>query len=138
METELKFVAVLNKKVPEGRVMNALAHISLGLVASSPDQKELGFINYVDGDGSVHSNISKLSYVILKADNSNQLRNLAKLAREQGLICVDFIESMTGETYKEQLNRTSQLKNEELEYFGVGLFGDKTALSLLTKKFSLW
>lgn len=36
METK-KFVAVLNKKVETGKVMNALAHMTVGLVSSYPN-----------------------------------------------------------------------------------------------------
>ena len=40
--------------------------------------------------------------------------------------------------YEEQLERSSQTKEEELVYFGIVLFGDWEKVSELTKKFSLW
>lgn len=36
-----KFAAVLNKKVPSGNVMNALAHMCVGLSASYPDHSQM-------------------------------------------------------------------------------------------------
>ena len=138
--TTHKFAAVLNKKVDPGKVMNALAHMSLGLVASaSPEQiKEMGFIDYVDKDGNHHRNLSKNSYVILRADNANQIRTVRAGAIEKGLICVDFTSTMQEGTYEEQIARTKEVSEAELEYYGICLFGPIADVSGLTKKFQLW
>ena len=54
-----KFVAVLNKKIPEGKAMNALAHMAAGLVAAYPELKEMRFDSYFDQDGNDHQSISE-------------------------------------------------------------------------------
>ena len=72
--TSKKFVAVLNKKIETGKAMNALAHMTVGLSCSFPDQDK-GVINYEDKDGGAHL-ASKFPYIILKAKNSNQIRTL--------------------------------------------------------------
>jgi len=51
---------------------------------------------------------------------------------------VDFLESMTGDTYKEQLERTATLSKDALKYYGIILFATKESLQPLTKKFSMW
>src|SRR3990167_5416116 len=61
METEQlanKFVAVLNRKVPMGNLMNALAHMSAGLAGSYPDVPAMRFDTYTDKDGNDHKSIS--------------------------------------------------------------------------------
>ena len=45
---------------------------------------------------------------------------------------------MTMNTYVEQMERTRQKKEAELEYWGLGLFGKIEELKLITGKFSLW
>lgn len=66
--------------------MNALAHMSIGLVASNTGKiLEMGFEDYIDKDNDVHPSLSKNSYVILKADNGNQIRTVRNMAKEKGI-----------------------------------------------------
>jgi len=131
-----KFVAVLNKSMPQGTVMNALAHMSACLAAKYPNVAEMSFIDYEDKDGGKHP-VSALSFIILEG-NSNKIRELRKQAIARGLHFVDFANTMTQDTYVEQFERTKNTSEAELEYYGICLFGDKPILNELTKKFSLW
>lgn len=138
--TTHKFVAVLNKKVEPGKIMNALAHMSLGLVAgaSPEDLTDMGFVDYLDKDGNHHRNLSKNSYVILRADNSNQIRTLRQQAISQGIRLIDFTNTMQEGTYLEQLERTKDTPEAEFEYYGLVMFGKIEVISELTRKFQLW
>jgi len=133
-----KFVAVLNRKVPVGHLMNALGHMTAGLAASYPKVAEMRFDNYADKDGNAHANISDNPFIVLQADNSNKLRTLRAAAAEAGIHYTDFTSTMTIGTYQEQQERTAQTPEAELEYWGVALFGEVEKLNALTKKFSLW
>ena len=133
-----KFVAVLNEKIPVGSLMNALAHMSAGLSASFPDISALRFDSYIDRDGGEHKSISDHPFIILKAENSNQIRNLRQELISNNIHFVDFTSTMTVGTYQEQKDRTKQTPEAELEYYGICMFGDKILISQLTKKFSLW
>lgn len=77
-------------------------------------------------------------FIILKAKNSNQIRTLRKAAIHNHLQFVDFTHTMTVGTYDDQIKRSGETKEEDLEYFGIVLFGDEAIVSELTKKFSLW
>lgn len=138
--TTHKFVAVLNKKVEPGRVMNALAHMSIGLVAAADAAMiaEMGFSDYIDKDGGHHRSVSKNSYVILRADNSNQIRTARNAAMEKGILMTDFTHTMQEGTYIEQHERTSNTPEVELEYYGICMFGRIEEITPLTKKFQLW
>ena len=138
--TTHKFVAVLNKKVEPGKVMNALAHMSVGLVAAADPQivQEMGFSDYVDKDGGAHRSISKNSYVILRADNSNQIRTVRAAALEKGILVTDFTNTMQEGTYIEQHERTTNTPEAELEYYGICMFGPIAEISEITRKFGLW
>lgn len=137
-ELQNKFVAVLNKKIPAGVLMNALAHMSAGLVGSYKNTPEMRFDSYFDKDGGDHKSISDHPFIILSADNSNQIRTLRNNLMSSGVHFVDFTSTMTVGTYAEQKERTKDTKEADLEYYGICAFGDKITLSQLTKKFSLW
>lgn len=136
--TTHKFVAVLNKKVPVGNLMNALGHITAGLAASYPEPKEMRFDNYEDADGNAHPNISDNPFIILQADNSNKIRTLRQALVDAGIHFVDFTGTMTVGTYAEQQERTKATPETELEYWGIVTFGETEKINALTKKFSLW
>lgn len=133
-----KFVAVLNKKVPVGKLMNALGHMAAGLSALYSDGSALRFDDYRDADGTIHPSISDNPFIILQADNSNKLRSLRQALGEAGLPFTDFTSTMAEGTYVEQQERTSKTPEAELEYWGVTTFGEHEKLQALTKKFSLW
>lgn len=140
MDSDLtnKFVAVLNKKVPVGNLLNALGHMAAGLSASYPNITEMRFDSYFDKDGGDHKNISDHPFIILQADNSNQIRNLRNELLNAKVHFVDFTNTMTVGTYVEQKERTKNTPEAELEYYGICMFGEKNLLSQLTRKFSLW
>lgn len=132
-----KLVAVLNEKAEPGKVMNALAHMAVGLGGSVSDREDLRLQTYADADHGKHPHISDIPFIILKG-TSGQIRNLRKAAIESGVHHTDFTTTMTGGTYVEQHERTARTKEEDLEYLGICLFGNWETVSLLTKKFSLW
>jgi len=136
--TEYKFVAVLNKKIPMGNLMNAVGHMAAGLVGSFADLSLMRFGDYTDKDGSVHKSISDNPFIVLQADNANQIRKLRRELMANNIHFVDFTDTMTVGTYAEQKERTAHTPEEQLEYYGVCMFGKITDLNVLTKKFSLW
>lgn len=137
-ELQNKFVAVLNKKIPVGSLMNALGHMGAGLVGSYPNISEMRFDSYFDQNGGNHKSISDHPFIILSADNSNQIRTLRQVLIDAGVHFVDFTSTMTVGTYAEQKERTKNTPEEQLEYYGICIFGRKEVIGSLTKKFSLW
>ena len=69
--------------------------------------------------------------------NSNQIRNLRKQLIELGIPFTDFTNTMVDGTYVQQHENTQKTKEEDLEYFGICLFGNWNKVSELTRKFSL-
>lgn len=133
-----KFVAVLNKKIPAGNIMNALGHITAGLVGSYETQAEMRFADYFDKDEGVHPSMSDNPFIVLRADNSSKLRTLRRSLIENGIHFTDFTHTMVIGTAAEQRERTKDTPEAELEYYGVAMFGEAEQLNQLTKKFSLW
>jgi len=133
-----KFVAVLNKQIEVGTVMNVLAHMAVCLGASVENKDELRLIDYVDADGNSHANISELPFIILKAENSNQLRELRKELIKRNVHFVDFPDFIKSIGTFESPEKSRQVKEENIEYYGIAIFDDWDIVTELTKKFSLW
>lgn len=137
--TTRKFAVVLNRKIEPGTALNACAHMTATLVARADSQtrKHMSFVDYLDADGNVHP-VSALSLVILSAKNSSQVRTARLEAIKSGLPYADFIQSMTEDTFVEQMDRTRALREEDLGYWGVAIFGPKEVVDPITRRFSLW
>lgn len=133
-----KFVAVLNKKIENGRLMNALGHMSVGFTALYPEKEQLGFDNYIDKDGGIHPSISDNPFIVLSADNSNQIRTLRNALVERNIMFTDFTDTMIVGTAEEQKQRTKETSEIDIEYYGICFFGENDELRDITKKFSLW
>lgn len=131
-----KLVAVLNRSIEPGKLMNALAHMCIGFGASI-GKEDLRLTNYKDGDGGDHPHISEIPFIILEA-NSNKIRALKAAAKAENIQFVDFTHTMVEGGYEQQIERSAQTPEADLIYFGIVLFGDWEKVSALTKKFSLW
>jgi hypothetical protein len=105
--TTHKFAIILNRKIESGTALNACAHMTATLVARADSEttKHMSFVDYLDADGNVHP-VSALSLVVLSARNANQIRTARLEAIRAGLPCADFTESMTKDTFVEQMDRT--------------------------------
>jgi Protein of unknown function (DUF2000) len=137
--TTHKFAVVLNKKIEPGTALNACAHMTATLVAraDSETRKHMSFVEYLDADSNIHP-VSALSLVVLRARNSNQVGTARIEAIKAGLPYADFTESITKDSFVEQMDRTRALREEDLDYWGICIFGLKEVVDPITRKFSLW
>lgn len=131
-----KLVAVMNEKIEPGILMNALAHICVGFGAAL-GKENLRLVDYRDLEGGVHPNISEMPFIVLKT-NSNKIRSLRLAAQSHNVFYGDFTDTMTIGTSAEQIEKTSKIKEADLIYYGIVLYGDWEKVTQLTRKFSLW
>ena len=103
--------------------MNALGHMTAGLAGKSGKADDMFFLKYKDKDGGVHPNISHFGSIVLKADNSNQIRTIRNEALKKGIVFTDFTSTMTIGTSQEQQDSTKNTPESELDYFGICMFG---------------
>lgn len=138
-QSDFKLVAILNKRVETGKVMNALAHCVAGTinVLGEEGRDVFKFLNFVDANGQIYPSISARSFVILRGSDGD-IRKARQRALEVGLPAVCFIESMTGDTYIEQLERTKATPTEKLNFYALVLAGSAEIINSITKKYSLW
>jgi hypothetical protein len=137
--TTHRFISVLSKKIETGRALNALGHMTAGLMSLFEGKTEqFRFQTYIDADKSLHMNISDNPFIVLKADNSNKIRTLRNELLARNIVFTDFTDTMIEGTFVEQHARTNQTKEADLEYFGITFFADNETAKELTKKFSLY
>src|SRR3990167_7394306 len=115
--------------------MNALGQMTAGLVGGNDLSKEMCFLQYEDKNGGKHTNISHFPFIVLKAENSNQIRTVRNEALKRNIPFSDFTSTMTVGTSEGQVNRTKATPELELEYYGICLFGATAILREFTKKF---
>lgn len=137
-ENSKRFIAILNKKIETGRLMNALGHMTAGLTGGYEKSSDMCFLQYEDKDKGSHPNISHFPFIVLAAENSNQIRTVRKEAIKRSIPFTDFTSTMTVGTSQEQLDATASIPELELEYYGICLFGNTEELKEFTKKFSLF
>ncbi|PIQ75709.1 DUF2000 domain-containing protein [Candidatus Peregrinibacteria bacterium CG10_big_fil_rev_8_21_14_0_10_49_24] len=137
-EHSKRFIAILNKKIETGKLFNALGHMTAGLAGGSGRAEEMCFLPYQDKDGGAHPHVSHFPFIVLKADNSNKIRRVREEALARGILFTDFTSTMTVGTSKQQQESTADTPEEELEYYGICLFGDTETLREFTGKFSLY
>jgi hypothetical protein len=96
------------------------------------------FLEYKDKEGGSHPNISHFPFIVLRAKNSNQIRTVRQEAIKRNIPFSDFASTMTIGTSQEQQDATSETSEQDLEYFGIVMFGDTDELREFTGKFSLF
>jgi len=133
---ENKLVAIVNKELESGVALNAVAHMTLG-VGAQLGKDMLRLDNYQDATGNVYPNISQIPFIILRA-KSNEIRKTLVAVREMNIAHGVFLDTMTGGTYLEQLERTKNSAEDALIYYGCVLCGAWEQITSLTRKFSLW
>jgi hypothetical protein len=133
---EYKLVAVMNKSIESGVIMNALAHMSIAFGPKIGIDK-LQLIDYVDKEGNTYPDISKMPFIILQA-NSNKIRGLYQQAVQQHIQHSVFTDTMTVGGWEDQVTRTAASRQDELSFYGIVLFGEYKLVTEMTKKFSLW
>ena len=110
--------ASLSNEIPFGVAVNALAHASLGIAAKAklagilPTQNVLFFGTQVRFELLVTSiNLHDVSgaQILLEQQSRSDLPGLY----------VDFVDTMTGDTYVEQLEKTKAKTTKDLKYYAM-------------------
>lgn len=98
----------------------------------------MSFVPFLNPDGINLVTVSTCSFVILKG-NANQILTLFSKAREQGLLSALFTSTISFNGIEEDLiKKTANTPLEQVEPYGIGLFGKIEELAPLTKKFSVF
>ena len=133
-----QLVVILNKQVETGRAINAAAHAVSGFIGTLANPKQLDYLEYRDQTGELDAVISHHPTIILEAAGSKELLKAYRKAQELHLQSNAFIETMTVGSSIEELAILKDKPIDELNFWGVILFGKTEDVHQLTKNFQLW
>jgi hypothetical protein len=126
---------VLNRSLPPGRAANAAAVLAASVGRSHP---EIIGPDVRDGSGEVHPGITSISFPILRADTEG-LKALLLSGRQAGLGVCGFTDLAQGcHHYDEYTARMAATPGPQLSFAGVSLFGQRSAVKMLTGGLSLY
>lgn len=135
-----KFVIVLNEKAPIGKVLSATGQLGMSLLKRSTQEQQanMNFTPLLNPTGDNLISVSTCSFVVLKGTNG-QLLTLYTKTRESGILSAVFTSTMSFNGIEEDLiAKTANTPLENVEFYGVGLFGAIEVVAPLTKKFSFF
>jgi len=132
-----KMVIVVNKDLPEWQVLNTIAHVSAYLGNKMQAVFDTG-ASFDTADHTPHPRNTQYPIIALSS-SEEQLKNLMQKVRESGLLYHGFIREMIETTDDDEIEKILSQKTEnDIEYLGVGVFGENELVESLTKKYSLW
>ena len=102
------------------------------------DTSALRFRDFIDNDKTIHPSTSENGFVVLRSENSNQLRTLRNNLIQENIRFTDFTQTMVLGDYTTQQDEFDRTSEQDLEYVGVCFFIEKEKSRELTKKFSLY
>lgn len=133
-----RIVAVVDKSLENWQVANAASHMS-AYHANKMSKSEFESGSYfVTKDGFQLPRNSQYPILIKRADQKDLHKLLAK-AKKAGLKYHVFIKEMIDTTNDQEIVESLKSQNvEDLNIYGVALFGENDEVNAITKHFQLW
>jgi hypothetical protein len=132
-----RIAIVIKKDIESWQVLNAASHIAAYLGNKMGDSFGTGEY-FVTKDGKKHSRNSQYPIVIFSA-KSGELKKFIEEVRASGLLYIGFFREMIETTDDGEIETIFENKlDQDVEYYGIGIFGENEKVKPLVKKFSLW
>ena len=133
-----RIVAVVNKELEPWQVANTVGHMSAyqghRMAKGEFDSGEF----FITKDGEQLPRNSQYPILIKRADHK-ELHKLLRKAKEAHIRVHVFIREMIETTNDQKIVESLKGKSiDEVDIYGVALFGDNDAVNALTKHFQLW
>ena len=127
----------VNKDLESWQVLNTVSHISAYLGNKMSGAFDTGG-DFVTKDGKHHPKNSQYPSVIFGA-KASELAKFMEAVRVSGLLYIGFLREMLESTDDGVIEKIFVDKlDQDVEYYGIGVFGPDEIVKPLFKKFSLW
>lgn len=134
-DNQKKLYVIVNRNVDAAVQMNAVGHLSAGIMQKAEERL---FHSYPNQDSGLSAFLSHYPVVILQAKNSNQLAAVAQKCHEQGILYNFFTTTMLGQSTEQQMKATQEALFSSLEFIAVAIYGDAENIAPITRKFSVF
>ena len=132
-----KISICIRKDLPEWQQLNTVAHIA-GHFAHKSGAGWVTGDYFETADGLKIPRNSQYGIAILRAD-AKDLRRVLRRAQDQSVEWMAYIREMVDLLDDAEIQDVLSKKlADDLEYLGIGLFGDREALQQITKGMSAW
>lgn len=133
----LAIVVRRDEGIEPWQITNTIAHIA-GRLGHDINEYTTGE-NFVSKDKVLIPRNSQYPIIVFQTDSIERLRGFLAEVRATGFPYIGYVREMIDFEDDAELQAALDKKNDaEIEYLGVGVFGDNEVLKKLTKKFSLW
>ena len=128
---------VVRKDLEPWQVLNVVGHIAAYLGNKLPVPFDTG-ADFVTKDGRRHPRNSQYPIIVFSGTPDELKRSIGPV-RDSGLLSIGFSREMIETTDDAEIERIFAGKaDEDIEYYGIGMFGGNEEVKSLTRKFSLW
>lgn len=134
---EKKCVMIVDENLPLGLIANTTAILGNTLGSHIP---EVVGQDVLDKDNNNHLGIIEIPVPILKGNKELLFELRERLYNDDynDLMIADFSNvAQSCKTYDEFIGKMKNIESKELEYYGIGLYGDKKKINKLTGSIGL-
>lgn len=131
-----RFVAIVQRNRPLTEIVNAIAHLALGL-GNHDNTSNASYSTFNNVDVPAVSYLTDHPLIILSAKSSKELYNIHRSVLETSIPCNVFFDNMFSPDVNQQLKEVASTSLEDLNYVAIMLYGGIDELKPFTKKFSL-
>ena len=132
-----KMTVVLRQDLASWQLTNTVGHIAAYLGNKMSEPFDTGEY-FVSKDGINFPRNSQFAVVALSA-TKDELKNLAAKLRNTKLSSIVYVQEMIDMIDDEELAKTlNNIKSDEMNILGIGIFGPKDKLKELTGALKLW
>lgn len=132
-----RITIVVDKNVRDWKLLNTVGHIAAFLGNKMKTKFTTG--DYFETKDGIKYHRNCQYPIIVLSTLQDKLKKLLENVKKNKLLYIVYIPEMVEYTDDERLmERVSKKQNKDLEYLGIGLFGDNEKIKELTKGFNLW
>lgn len=132
-----KMTVVLDQDLQSWKLLNTVGHLS-AFLGNQIKERFLTGDSFSTKDGVEYPRNSQYPLIALSA-TQDQLKELIKKVKTSGLLYVAYLPEMVEYTDDQRLmEKVSQMEDKDIQFLGIGIFGENEKVKELTKEFKLW